>query len=875
MKIYLFIITFISSQFFAQSAIYENNSYSLFHDRVVEGEKEAVVISPREITTNYVGALADGFDRLVKFKFALNGADNERPSGMDHEVYLNPKDGYFETPLFIFGQPDPVGSGLPQGKEHSIRPDQKFNVKFRVDMRNVLREFEEKGYYTLYNGEKLNKSEFKGVFLAGSTTPLIWDFDQLPKMKNLELSDADGDGIFEVTLDFVPTSYRSVKGEIGVWKLKKDVSQFPQLKSTVPIVEAMYNLSLEELLENVRPDGAFMAGAKWNGVWTRDISYSIVLSLASIMPDASKVSLMAKVKDGMIIQDTGTGGSYPVSSDRMTWALAAWEIYKSTGDLNWLQTIYPVIKKSVDQDLQTLYNEDVSLASGESSFLDWREQSYPEWMDPKDIYISKNLGTNIVHFATLDILANIEEIFGYDSEKYQSLSDKLREEINRQLWVEEKGYYGQYLYGRNYLSLSPKSETLGEALSILYEVADQERAERIVKNTPVTEYGSPCFYPQIPGIPPYHNNGIWPFVQAYHTWAAAKVKNEASVVHGFASIYRPAMLYLTNKENFVAESGDFNGTQINSNRQLWSVAGNIALVHRVLFGMEATADGITLDPFIPEAIGGEYSLTNYRYHKAILNIKITGFGTSPESVLINNVKHENVIIPNEAEGVYDIVINMNGSNGADEYNLVENRFSPETPDVNFSGSLVTWSKVPSAKKYKVYINGEFKESISTNEFNYEKDTSLKTFQVKAVDQYGFESFLSEPIHLIEETKVQIVDTDNTKISPNKNTKLEFNFDIDEAGTYAIDFYYGNGTGPINTDNNCAIRTVMLNGQSKTLILPQRGTGDWKDRGYSNPLHFSLKAGEQNLLIEYSDININMDGEINEAVIEHFRIMKLD
>jgi len=49
-----------------------------------------------------------------------------------------------------------------------------------------------------------------------------------------------------------------------------------------------------------------------------------------------------------IIQDTGTGGSYPVSTRRVVWAIAAWEVYKVTGDLgNGLQQVYPIIKNSV------------------------------------------------------------------------------------------------------------------------------------------------------------------------------------------------------------------------------------------------------------------------------------------------------------------------------------------------------------------------------------------------------------------------------------------------------------------------------------------------------------------------------------------------
>jgi hypothetical protein len=60
--------------------------------------------------------------------------------------------------------------------------------------------------------------------------------------------------------------------------------------------------------------------------------------------------------------------------------------------------IYPIIKLGIQEDEQNAYNPATGLVRGESSFLDWREQTYPKWMQPADIYQSENLGTNAVHF---------------------------------------------------------------------------------------------------------------------------------------------------------------------------------------------------------------------------------------------------------------------------------------------------------------------------------------------------------------------------------------------------------------------------------------------------------------------------------------------
>ena len=122
---------------------------------------------------------------------------------------------------------------------------------------------------------------------------------------------------------------------------QKNISAFPKYQSQYPISDAVYNLAIEEMMNAVEPDSTFRTGKEWAGVWTRDISYSIILSMAYLQPQVAKNSLLKKVnKRGRIIQDTGTGGAWPVSTDRMIWATAAWELYKATGDEDWLRQAY-------------------------------------------------------------------------------------------------------------------------------------------------------------------------------------------------------------------------------------------------------------------------------------------------------------------------------------------------------------------------------------------------------------------------------------------------------------------------------------------------------------------------------------------------------
>lgn len=413
-----------------------------------------------------------------------------------------------------------------------------------------------------------------------------------------------------------------------VWKLKNDISMYPRLTTSNTLHAAVFNMGLDEMVNAVEPDTTLRTGKEWAGVWTRDVSYSIILSMAYMQPEASKISLMKKVNaNGRIIQDTGSGGAWPVSSDRMIWAVAAYEVYKVTGDKEWLKFIYPVIRDSFEDDFKVVYNAESGLVRGETSFIDWREQSYPKWMQTADIYNSEAMNTSVVHAEGLRILSKIADELGKKKEakRYAEAAKSLTDAINRVFWMDDKGYYAMYTYGRENMILNPRAETLGESLAILFNVASPERAKIISQSNPTTPYGVAIFYPQISDMPSYHNNALWPFVASYWTLACAKAGNEQATLQGFGSVFRPAALFATNKENFNLDNGDI-ATELNSSNMLWSLSGNIALTCRILFGINYEDNGLSFSPFVPKVMADNRTLSNFTYRDAKLNITVNGHG---------------------------------------------------------------------------------------------------------------------------------------------------------------------------------------------------------------------------------------------------------
>jgi len=875
----------------ANNVVWKSDAFTLYRDSVVQGDNHARALSATELVSNYRSPANERLSPLVTFKFSLNGKDNELPSGQDNTFLAlsTSDDETLETPVIVWGQR--VQETRPVPTDKFLAPNTK--VKFRLDLRPVLEAFAQQGYYTTFKGEKLYKQDFKGVFVAGTPAPLSWDFDNLHNKPELELHDSDGDGIYEGTLTLnVP---QAAPATAPRWKQSLKTADLPQYKSEYPLADALYNLALEEARRAVEPDSTFRTGKEWAGVWTRDISYSIILAQATLQPRVGMKSLLRKVSsEGRIIQDTGTGGAYPCSTDRVIWAVAAWEIYKVTGDKAWLKKVYPIVLKSLQDDAQNVYDATTGLARGESSFLDWREQTYPRWMQPVDIYESENLGTNAVHFQANTVLAQMAEQLGHAdvAAQHQQVAATIKAAINKHLWQPGPGYYGQYRYGRLYPTLSPRAEALGEALSVWFGVADAEQARTVVSKTPTVAFGIPCIYPQIPGIPPYHNDAVWPFVQSYWALAAAQAGNEASLTASMAAVYRPAALFLTNKENFVAGSGDFAGTQINSSNMLWSLSGSLGLVYRILFGMHYETDRLVFKPFVPQAFAGRRSLTGFKYRRAVLDVEVQGFGNEIKTITLDGQPLAGAAVPASLVGHHQVHIELASKSPGGNARRVPNLFTPETPQVSYANGRLSWSAQTGVQEYRILKNGVVEATGPATEHAVAAPTDVVAeYQVLAVGGDGLQSFASEPLDV--GPAPQLVQLEALapaamypykgytgqgfiEVGTAKNTHLSIPLQVPTAGLYALDFRYANGNGPINTNNKCAIRTLRdaAGRQLGTVVLPQRGVDEWSNWGYSNAVLVQLPAGASTLTLSYEPADTNMNGAVNQAMLDHLRLRRL-
>lgn len=686
------------------------------------------------------------------------------------------------------------------------------------------------------------------------------------------------------------------------WLQNVLTNNYPQFNCDIMGSNTLYNLSLEELTNLWNKDNYWQANANQPTAKTHNLGYSSLLSLALIDPQAAQNSLMKRVSQGRILQDDGTGGSWPVTTDRAVWVLGAWEVYLATGDKDWLKQSYEVVRHSLSQDEAMIYDHTTGLVYGEASLPYCRKEVYPAWMQPADIAQSECLSNNALFFRANEIASRMAQLCGDGgvAAHFKQVADAIKEGINNYLWIESAGYYGQYLYGRVNKTVSTRSETLGEALCIIFGIADAQRAQRIVNSIPSSPYGMTCFNPQIPDIYTLHNNAIWPHTQAYWLWASALTRCPQAVTHGLASVYRTTALMATNMENTDATTGTCN-TAYNSGSALLSVAANLSIPLRVFAGINMNEEGITLQPLVPKGWMSKKQLTNLKYRKAILDITIQGYGDRVSAFYIDGKKLKEPFVSSSMNGRHSVRIVMNDQfSRYDEHAVEPVNYSPHTPIAWLDGATrMSWQQVQGVKEYKILRNGSTiaiqpESNIEGNYYDIPDEEGFAEYQVVAVDSLGVESFASEPLVRFGISNVRHYDmtafaepttlkscqgysgNGAIEITSTSNTRIDLRINVPADGTYLIDFRYSNGTGSPTSGNSCASRMLWYNGRRVgNVVFPQRGKDLWSNWGYSTPVVLKLKQGEQSLVLIYELDNQNMSPDnVNRAILDHLRLIPL-
>ena len=667
----------------------------------------------------------------------------------------------------------------------------------------------------------------------------------------------------------------------------------PRYSSSVPVLDFAYNLALHDLKGNRTAEGLLKAGAAWDSVWTRDIAYAAMLGADLADPVATRRSLESRVRDGIILQDTGTGGGWPVSTDRVVWALGAWMSYLVSGGDDWLEFCIAVIRRTLGQDGAVLRCS--PLVPGETSFLDWREQSYPSWMTPVEIGNSFAFSTNVLHCICRRVLGRMLREAGRADEArdYEKQADELAKEIEKIFWMPRVGRYGMFCTDDGVLD--SRADALGTALAVLCGIAE-DHGLRALRMLPRSPYGTPVFAPYKRDVrEAYHNRAIWPFVEAFVMLAHAREKDEQGVEFSMASLLRAALVNGSNKENLNAQNGRADATLQNSDSQLWSAAGMLSFFYRCLLGLQFEDGKIVFKPCIPNSVSGEHHFTNLRIRDMVLDITLRGSGTVVESIIAGDMGIADGI-PLDARGNIGVLITMAPSKGdkreKETFSPLKVREAVCEPEWKVSHSrALQWNPVQGANSYRVYANGTPLRISRKNSIHplLTSRAYSRSFRVQAIGASGVSSpsrayeyvapgarCILHPLRVGEHAAYNVENNQAWLDTRPCTHCLMYESAETNSGVYAVRFLYCNASASLRDGDTCALRELCVDGVPVGVVSFPHNTeaNNWEDYALTAAISVKLSKGTHTFSLRYSPVCRNSNGDVNQCMVRHLELTRL-
>ena len=713
----------------------------------------------------------------------------------------------------------------------------------------------------------------------------------------------------------------------------------PHLRTKNDVFDALYALAQAEAKEDsvaAISDGAFNSGSPitcptggcfetgrlWKYVWTRDTSFSVDLGLASIDPTRALNSLEFKVSErrggGLpeIVQDTGSGGSWPVSTDRVVWAMGASRLSPWLGSSErtaFRSKALAAMKNTIERDRQVIFDPSDGLYRGEQSFLDWREQSYPSWTATDTVHLgmSKALSTNVAHLAILRTASRWASDAGdaANATTWATWASQLSIAIKSKLWLASDKQLSTFI--TTTLDPAPvhRFDALGTALAVLNEVVTGSDAKDAIASYPHLMRGVPVIWPQQKETPIYHNRAIWPFVTAYFAKAARVVRNDAVVDNAVASLMRGAALNLSNMENLEMVSGKpyvadgaYSGPVVNSQRQLWSVAGYVSMVQDVIFGMETSDAGIRFQPYVTKKLRNTLFANadsivlegvRFRGKKLTVVVKLPPKGgdggayTAPAAAFAEPASDSVIEIALADSG--EAAASMKFVSDTSDY---KNLFGPRSPSVTAidasSGNLkLTWDasgESLSEVAFNVYRDGvRVASGLTTATWTDTTATATSPSYCYAIEAYftgsnnhsqhsppscwwGNGSVRVKTIGASSFTNVGGTGVTNYgkfhyESWGDPSHTLSATFTPTSTGEHLLQVNAGNGAGAINTGITAGLKVVeVLDGTTVVarghFLMPHLGAWSaWRDSSF---IRANLTAGKAyNVVIKHNDTSMYM------------------
>ena len=580
------------------------------------------------------------------------------------------------------------------------------------------------------------------------------------------------------------------------WHPGKHADHWPQFSSQhLPLVDALFGLSADDIINR-------HAGSGYAQVTdTIALLHAMNLSLAAIEPQRCINVLRSCVGNDSILRLTG--GTWPIYTHCLLWAQAAWETYLVTADKQWLRWAHAVLARTLAAD-EYLLLPNSGLLQGATYSPDER-LLYPAWMQPVDKFTCATLAGNIA-MARAYVIANEmrAELGLEESQQYADASAHLTAAINQQMWDENRGCFSAMLYGMVHKMASPVADNMAQALAVMWDIANDDRAVTLVEKNPVTNEGINNYYPARTGIEPYFGSPTWPLTQACWNLACAAVDNEYALRSGLAAMMRAQAF-------FTSQRITLQGQPDNS---FLMGAASMAMTLRVMMGIKFVADGIEFSPRVPSCFDGNKTLAGLHYRDAVLNITVHGTGNDVERMEIDGKPVEGNFLHANLTGTHRVDVHVRqGRTSTGRITLARTgTVLPPIPQVVWTPDSGYIEGFQSTGAYTMVRNGVRPYSINDSASALPATGDLAEISLVSANKFGYSH--CTPPRLLIKGETHTLGVDDVAGNDTTGQALRLEVSVLQGGNYLIDVNY-------HATRGCDLRQLLVNTHTAgVLALPR-------------------------------------------------------